>query len=57
MAIRGTEFTLEKKSDVTTFSLLEGEVEMKDAQQKLLGIAKPGDVYSLAPGAHRRSST
>ncbi|MBT9584219.1 FecR domain-containing protein [bacterium] len=50
MAIRGTEFTLEKKSDVTTFSLLEGEVEMKDAQQKLLGIAKPGDVYSLAPG-------
>ena len=49
MAIRGTEFTLEKKSDVTTFSLLEGEVEMKDAQQKLLGIAKPGDVYSLSP--------
>jgi hypothetical protein len=48
MAIRGTEFTVESKPDNTTLSVLDGSVEVRDAQQKLLGLARPGEVYSLS---------
>ena len=47
MAIRGTEFTLESNPDSTTLGVLDGKVEVRDTQQKLLGLATPGTVYHL----------
>lgn len=50
MGIKGTEFTLESKADVTTLNVLQGAVEVRDPSQKLLGLAEPGDSYVLAQG-------
>ena len=48
MGIKGTEFTLETRPDsATKLAVLEGSVEVKDQNQKYLGVAQAGDVYSL----------
>jgi len=52
MGIKGTEFTLETKPDsATKLAVLEGSVEVKDQNQKYLGVAQAGDVYSLKTDA------
>lgn len=47
MGIRGTEFIVEAAPERTEVSVLEGSVEIRDRQQKLLGMARPGDVYDV----------
>ncbi len=48
MGIRGTEFVVDAGPDNTQLSVLEGSVEVKDAQRNFIGLAEPGDVYQLS---------
>lgn len=54
MAIKGTEFTLETSSEATQLNVLEGSVEVQDAQRRLLALAEPGDSIQLTPTAPPR---
>lgn len=52
MGIKGTEFTVETSptgpTEVSCFETKGEGVEIRDLQGKLMGIAKPGDEYTLA---------
>lgn len=48
MAIKGTEFTLETNPAATNLNVLEGSVEVQDAQRRLLALAEPGDSVQLS---------
>jgi hypothetical protein len=55
MGIKGTEFVLETSDGKTNLAVLEGAVEVSDEHRKPVGVAGPGDTYSLEQGGGWRT--